>query len=321
MPAFGREQTLSAVDDRPPLVCVVGPTGTGKSSAAIELARRFDGEIVSADSRQVYRGMDIGTAKVGHRERALVPHHLLDVCDPDDEYSIHRFATDARTAIAGIQTRDRLPIVVGGTGHYVSALTRGILPPGVAPDPALRAELERLRRERGVEALAERLREIDPTAAAEIDLDNPRRLVRAIEIKSATGRSIRELESVRPVDWRPLVLGLRMERARLIDRIANRTRGMFIGGLPDEIRRLLAGGYGRDSAVGRSIGYAEGLAYLLGNRSLEEAIAGTTVTTRQYARRQMTWFRNRESVKWFDVGDNLVDNLTRAVDEFLTIFV
>ncbi len=302
----------------PPLICVVGPTGTGKSAAAIALARRFDGEVVSADSRQVYRGMDIGTAKVGAVDRAAVAHHLLDIRDPDQAYSVHEFAGDAGAAIAAIRARGRLPIVAGGTGHYVAALTRGFLPAAVAPDPALRAELDRLLEEHGVAALAERLRAVDPIAAADIDLGNPRRLMRAIEVKTATGRSIREIETTQPVPWRPLVLGLSIERDALAERIAGRARAMFAGGLRDEIRRLLARGYGRGSVLDRSIGYAEGLAHLFGGLSAEEAVDATTIASRQYARRQMTWFRNRESVQWFEVGDNLGNELAVAVEDFLT---
>jgi tRNA dimethylallyltransferase len=302
---------------RPPLVCVVGPTGTGKSAAAIALARRFDGEVVSADSRQVYRGMDIGTAKVGEAERAGVPHHLLDIRAPNQPYSVHEFARDAERAIAAIHARGRLPIVAGGTGHYLAALTRGFLPAAVEPNPALRAELERLQQEQGVVALAERLRAVDPIAAEDIDLENPRRLVRAIEVRLATGKSIREVESERDVPWRPLVLGLNMERETLAERIAARAAGMFGGGLLDEIRGLLAGGYGRGSVLDRSIGYKEGLRHLFGDLSRREAIAATTIATRQYARRQMTWLRNRESAQWFEVGDNLEEELAATVGEFL----
>ena len=301
----------------PPLICVVGPTGTGKSAAAIALAHRFDGEVVSADSRQVYRGMDIGTAKVGDIERAAVPHHLLDIRAPDQPYSVHEFARDAEEAIAAIRARGRLPIVAGGTGHYLAALTRGFLPAAVEPDPALRAELERLQEEQGVAALAERLRRVDPVVAADIDLENPRRVVRAIEVKTVTGRSIREIESARPLPWRSLALGLSMEREALAERIAERAAGMFGGGLLDEIRRLLIGGYGRGSVLDRSIGYREGLAHLFGDLSRREAIAATATATRQYARRQMTWLRNRESAQWFEVGNNLEDKLALAVEDFL----
>ncbi len=301
----------------PPLICIVGPTGTGKSAAAIALARRFDGEVVSADSRQVYRGMDVGTAKVGAVERAAVPHHLLDIREPDEPYSVHEFARDAETAITAIRARGRLPIVAGGTGHYLAALTRGFLPAAVEPDPRLRAELDQVLETQGVAALAQRLRAVDRVAAADIDLDNPRRLVRAIEVKTATGRSIREIETTRPVPWRALVLGLSMDRDALAERLAARASGMFAGGLLDEIRRLVARGYGRGSVLDRSIGYRDGLAHLFGELSRPEAITATTTATRQYARRQITWLRNRESARWFEVGDNLVDELALAVAEFL----
>ncbi len=310
---------MNQPEPRPPLVCIVGPTGAGKSSVAIRLALHFGSEIVSADSRQIYCGMDIGTAKVGPDDRANVCHHLLDLCSPGDEYSLHHFTADAETTIFDIQSRGRLPFVVGGTGHYISALTQGLRPPAVAPDPELRDELNRLLEEGGTEALAATLRELDPIAYADLDLQNPRRLVRAIEVHTSTGQSIRELESVRPLPWRPLVFGLRMEPAALAGAIAARTRKMFSGGLMDEIRGLLAAGFGWNSALGRSIGYVEGLSYLFGRLSRDEAIQATTIATRQYARRQMTWFRNRESVHWVDVGDNLIDELIQAVERSLAV--
>ncbi len=298
---------------RPPLICIVGPTGVGKSAAAMRLALHSDGEIVSADSRQIYRGMDIGTAKADSNDRALVPHHLLDICSPDNDYSLHHFSADAETTIFDIQSRGRLPIVVGGSGHYISALTQGLRPPTAPPDPVIRAELNRLIEDDGVEALAVRLQALDPIAYAGIDRQNPRRLIRAIEVHMSTGQSIRELESLQPLPWRPLVLGLRVERTVLAANIAARARRMFSSGLMDEIRRLLAAGFGWSSALGRSIGYAEGLSYLFGRLSRDEAIEATTIATRQYARRQVTWFRNREAVQWFDVDDNLTDELIRAV--------
>ena len=304
-------------DRLPPLVCVVGPTGAGKSAVAIQLALHFGGESVSADSRQIYRGMDIGTAKVGPEQRALVPHHVLDIRDPDDDYSLHQYSADAETAIFAIRSRGRLPVVVGGSGHYISALTRGLRPPTAPPGPAIRVELNRLLENEGPAALAARLQALDPVAYADIDVQNPRRLIRAIEVHMATGQSIRELESLRPVPWRPLVFGLRVERAVLAATIAARTGEMFSSGLMDEIRRLLAAGFSWNSALGRSIGYVQGLSYLFGRLSRAEAIQATTIATRQYARRQMTWFRNRETVQWFDVDDNLVDRLISAVERSL----
>ena len=304
-------------DPRPPLVCIVGPTGVGKSAVAMRVALHFGAEIISADSRQIYRGMDIGTAKASPDDRALVPHHLLDICAPDTDYSLHQFSADAETAIFHIQSRGRLPLVVGGSGHYISALTQGLRPPTAPPDPKIRAELNLLLEEDGVEALAARAQELDPIAYAGLDVQNPRRLIRAIEVHMATGQSIRELESLRPLPSPPLALGLRIERAVLAANIAARTRRMFSSGLMDEIRRLLAAGFGWNSALGRSIGYDEGLSYLFGRLSRDEAIEATTIATRQYARRQMTWFRNRETVQWFDVDDNLTDELIQAVESSL----
>ncbi len=308
---------MPPLDPHPPIICIVGPTGAGKSAVAIRLALHFGGEIVSADSRQIYRGMDIGTAKVSPTERDLVPHQLIDICAPDDNYSLHQFSADAEAAILDIQSRGHLPLVVGGSGHYISALTQGLCPPTAPPDAEFRAELNQLLEKEGLEALASRLQALDPIAYADLDLQNPRRLIRAIEVHMATGQSIRELESLQPVPWRPLVFGLRVERTVLAAAIAARTSKMFSSGLMDEIRRLLAAGYGWNSALGRSIGYVEGLSYLFGRLSRNEAIQATTVATRQYARRQMTWFRNREAVQWFDVDDNLTDELIQAIERSL----
>lgn len=301
-----------------PLVCIVGPTAIGKSTSAVQLASRLNGEIVSADSRQIYRRMDIGTAKVARKYREMVPHHLIDICDPDERYSIRTFIDNAELAITGIQSRGRLPIVVGGSGHYVTSLIQGMIPSPVRPNAELRAELAKLLQTTGIEALADRLLKLDAEGHSSIDLNNPRRIMRAIEVFVQTGSSIRDLETTKPVPWNALVIGLVTDSNILSRNIAERTRAMFQNGLLDEVRTLLAAGYGWQSAVGRSIGYSEALKYILGRSSLQEAIDLCMIATRQYARRQMTWFRNKQqSIQWLQADDNLDKTLGRIVNEFL----
>lgn len=301
-----------------PIVCIVGPTGIGKSIAAVRLASQLNAEIVSADSRQIYRRMDIGTAKIGKEYREMVPHHLIDICDPDQDYSIRKFMSDAELAIVDIQSRGCLPIVVGGSGHYVTSLVQGISPPPVRPNDELRAELAELLQTSGVQALADRLLKLDAKGHSSIDLNNPRRVIRAIEVSLQTGSSIRDLETTKPVPWNVLVIGLVTDSNILSENIAVRTRAMFQNGLLDEVRTLVAAGYGWQSAVGRSIGYSDALKYIFGRSSLKEAINLSMIATRQYARRQMTWFRNKQRcVQWLQVDDNLDDELGRTVNEFL----
>ena len=298
-----------------PLICLVGPTASGKTDLAMEIVPRFNGEVVAADSRQIYRGMDIGTSKPTRWEQKRVRHHMIDVADPFDEFSVVRYLQGALKAMEAIESRGRTPFLVGGAGQYVEALTRGVSP---APTNAeIRRELENDLARQGIDRLADRLRSLDPLGARTVDLKNPRRVLRAMEVKLATGKSIRELEKRGRPTRRTLVLGLHLPRAELSNRIQRRIDVMIEKGLLDEARRLWAGGHAENSVASRTIGYRQAFDYLFGRCTLSEAREATAATTRQYARRQMTWFRNRESVEWYSHGQDTVEQISRRIDEFL----
>jgi tRNA dimethylallyltransferase len=284
-----------------PLLFLVGPTAVGKSAIAVELALHVDGEIVSADSMQVYRGMDIGTAKLSLAERRGVPHHLLDVLDVDEPWDVARFRRMAEETIGAIHGRKHLPIVVGGSGLYVRALTQGLFQ-GPGRDESLRQELEKL--ETG--ALRQRLRECDPVSAQRIH--DRRRMIRALECFATAGRPISELQtqwkaSAKAGGGEPfLLVGLDRPRPEIYERCNRRVEIMFEAGLVDEVRRLVRRGLAPDSTAGRAIGYAEGMEHLAGRLSLPEAIAITQKRTRQFAKRQWTWFRREPGIKWLEIA-------------------
>jgi tRNA dimethylallyltransferase len=280
------------------IVVIAGPTASGKTALAVSLARRLGGEIVNADSQQVYRGLDVGTAKPTAEERAAVPHHLLDVVEPGEGMDAARFAALADAAISDIASRGRLPVVAGGTGLYLRALLHGVV---AAPgrDPALRARLEEEALRLGRPALHERLRALDPAAAARIRPNDLVRVVRALEI-AAGGRRPSELHAghaFREDRYDAVLLALDPPRAELHARIGARVREMFAGGLLDEARALLARGGG--ALAGRlPIGYAEAAACARGEIALEEAIRRVEVAHRRYARRQIVWLRKERGVEW-----------------------
>ena len=260
-------------------------------------------EVISADSRQVYRGLDVGTAKPTPADRKRVPHHLVDIIDPGETFSAHRFARIARTAITAINARRAIPVLVGGTGFYIQALLTGSPLGATPPDPELRERLTRQLQAEGPEPLISRLRAIAPDRAAAIDLDNPRRLIRALEIAEARLSRRLRTGSSSPEGLPPIAgvhfLGLEVKPATLADRIAQRTERMFQDGLLDEARWLRDLGYDRTLPALSGVGYAEALAHLDGRLShLSEAIERTTIRTRQYARRQRTWFRHQLPTNW-----------------------
>jgi len=280
---------------------VVGPTGVGKTAIAHELARLTDGEIVSADSRLFYRMMDIGTAKPTAEMRREIRYHLIDILNPDEIYTCKRFEIDARRTVEEILARDKLPLVVGGSGLYVRALTAGIFD-GPNAQPALRERLWEEARTRGGQWLWKRLQTIDPSKAAQTEPTNIVRLVRALEVYEITGKPMSELEaSARPFARSHLRIGLSRQRHELYALIDTRVDEMMSQGLLEEVKALIEKGYGRSQVLRRSLGYREMLEYLDGKLSLDRAVALIKRNTRRFAKRQMTWFRKESDILWLDI--------------------
>lgn len=283
----------------PPLLGIVGPTGSDKSALAMAVARLLPVEILVADSRQVHRGMDIGTAKPDHAARAAVPHHLLDLVDPDERFTVAQWVARARELIPEIGDRGRQPLLVGGAGLYVAALVEGHEYQAQGSDLAMRASLSDDLASSGLPSLVQRLDKISPAAAAHVDRTNSRRVIRALERASGGG--------VAPVaaaaySGRVALIGLHRPREVLYRRIDERARWLFANGLLEEVSALLAKGYGPELRPMTGHGYAESMRHLAGEWTLEEAIEGTARRTRQYAKRQLTWFRNQARVTWLDAG-------------------
>ncbi|MBP2217521.1 tRNA (adenosine(37)-N6)-dimethylallyltransferase MiaA [Arthrobacter sp. CAN_C5] len=292
----------------PPLVAVVGPTGSGKSSIGIDLARRFDGEIINADSMQFYRGMDIGTAKVTLEERLGVPHHLLDTLDVRDEASVAAYQEQARAAVDDIRGRGRMPILVGGSGLYLRAALDVLEFPGT--DAAIRTRLEDELARAGADPLRERLADVDPVSAGR-DLD-PRRLIRALEVHEVTGRPFSSFMPQRRYHQPALQIGLQVDRALLRERLATRVHTMVDNGLLDEVATLDSQGLRTGRTASRALGYAQFLRVLDGEWTADEAASDTIDATRRFARRQLTWFRADPRITWLDWEDPLL--ATRAAD-------
>jgi tRNA dimethylallyltransferase len=288
----------------PPLVVIVGPTGVGKTALSLELAETLRGEVVSADSRQVYRGMDIGTAKPTPEERARVPHHLIDILDPDQRFSLAEYQDRAYAAIADITRRGRLPLLVGGTGQYVRAVVEGWRIPRVPPDPVLRAQL-RKRAASDPQALYERLIELDPAAAEFVDPRNLRRVIRALEVCIKSGRPFSEQRGKSPPPDSTLQIGLTMERAALYERIDARVEVMVAQGLVQEVQALLEQGYDWSLSAMSSLGYLQLRGYLEGQISLQEAVTLIQSETRRYIRHQYNWFRlDDPRIHWLDAAES-----------------
>ena len=284
------------------IVCVVGPTACGKTRLGVELARRFDGEVVSADSMQIYRGMAIGTAAPTEAEMNGVPHHMVGVADPREPYSAARFVEEATACVDDILARGRLPIVVGGTGLYLDALVSGRrFAAGSSESPTRRA-LQARRDSEGIEALYAELGRIDPAAAARLHLKDEKRILRALEIYYETGQTITEHDAqsrLQPPRYQAVYIGLSFEdRANLRTLIDARVDAMMAAGLADEVRALLDAGVDRHSTALQAIGYKELLSALNGERSLEEAAEEIKLRSRQYAKRQLTWLRRNKAIHW-----------------------
>jgi tRNA dimethylallyltransferase len=293
-----------------PIVAVVGATAAGKTGLSLDLAARLEGEIVNTDAMQVYRGMDVGTAKLAEPDRRGIPHHLLDLLDVTEPLTVAEFQGWARAAVADIRARGKTPVLVGGSALYTRAVLDRFEFPGTDPDVRRRLEAELA--DMGAPELHRRLAQVDPGAAARILPDNGRRIVRALEVVRITGRpfsaTLPEHEYADP--W-SIQIGVGIDRPTLDSRIAGRVRGMFDVGLVDEVRRLLDAGLARGRTARTAIGYREVAAYLHGETTLDEAVEATTTATRRFSRRQDGWFRKDPRVVW--VGWDDPDRVERAV--------
>lgn len=294
------------MDALPRLISLVGPTSSGKSRLALELAQKLDGEIVSADSRQIYRGLDIGTAKPTPTEQARVPHHLIDLREPDEPFSLAEYQSAAFPVIDGILRRGRLPLLVGGTGLYHRAVIDNLQIPEVAPQPKLRAELS----QQTTDQLAERLRRSDPETAAQIELANPRRVIRALEVLAVTGQGMAAHRVAGARRYDVLKLGLAVEPDELRQRIRTQVERRYEIGVADEVRGLLDQGYDPAVLTERAIAYGPILRLLDGELAETEAIAETIRLEAAYAKRQRTWFRRDPEIIWLDDPADAMSRIT-----------
>ncbi len=303
----------------PRLIAVVGPTAVGKTALAIALAQRFHGEIVNADSRQVYVGMDIGTAKPTHEEQAAAPHHLIDIREPDEPLSLGEYLPLARCKVTDIVRREKLPILCGGTGQYIWAFLEGWQVPKVPPDPVYRGNLERRAAIEGLETLWSELKTLDPDRAEAIDRHNTRRIIRALEIVRALGgRTSGTARSPEP-PYDALIIGLTAERSTLYSKIDARFDGMMQDGLLEEARKLACDGYALGDGPLSGVGYSQLGQYLAGEMPRDDAIQRSKTQTHRLVRRQYTWFKpNDERIFWLDSTHELpVAEACRHVHEFL----
>ena len=320
----------------PKILVIVGPTGIGKSALGMRLARNFDGEIIGADSRQVYRQMSIGTAKPSNADRAEIPHHLVDIIDPDERYSLALFLRDAKQAIHNTKNeRARLPIVVGGTGQYIWGLLEDWHVPQVKPNAKMRNSLERRLELEGLATLCDELHRLDPAAAARIDRRNPRRVVRALEValssvastttastnekQRAAGKDADRSRKSQP-DFDAMVIGVTMERAALYDYIDDRIDAQMADGWLEEVRQLRELGYGMQHSALSGLGYAELIRHLDGELALDEAVQRIKFRTHNYARKQYNWFRlTDERIRWLNapIGDTEYARLAGDVRAWL----
>ncbi len=288
-----------------PLIAIVGPTAVGKTELSLQLAERFDGEIISSDSRLFYRGMDIGTAKPSAAEMARVPHHLIDIANPDETWSLGQFQKAAAMLIEEIAGRGKLPFLVGGTGQYFRAVTEGWSPPEVRADERLRVVLEKMKAEKGEKWLHDTLAVLDPEAAEKIDYRNVRRTIRALEVIFLTGRKFSSQRRKRgePI-YHLLTIGLRRERPELYARVDLRIEQMFEAGLLNEVQALLDAGYSPELPSMSALGYRECVQVLQGTMTKSEAIVQMKRVTRVFVRRQANWFKDDdEAIMWFEADD------------------
>lgn len=311
---------MSKTHAKKKIVAIIGPTGVGKSTLAVKIACAFNGEVVGCDSRQVYRYMDIGTAKPFPEEIASVPHHLVDIIYPDETLSLAEYQQLAYHTIDNIMDREKLPLLVGGTGQYFWAVVEGWEVPRVPPDLELRRRLEKEAIEKGREELYEELRLVDPESARKIDSRNVRRVIRALEVFHSRGVPFSSLQNKKSSRYETLVIGLTMERKELYRRVDKRVDDMIYRELVGEVKKLLEMGYGFELTAMSGIGYKQIGEYLQGKISLREAIQQIKFETHRYVRQQYTWFRLKdERIHWFNVIDNVEPDIFKLVTEHLVL--
>lgn len=284
------------------VLVIVGPTAVGKTALSIKLAHEFNGEVISGDSMQVYQGLDIGTAKVTPTEMDGIPHYLIDILRPDQQFTVADFVSMSQTKLAEIGAQQKLPLIVGGTGLYVQALLDnfGLGATTQFTDEQVRADLEAFAAKEGKQALWDRLAQLDPQAAQKIPVNNVRRVVRALEVCQVSGQLFSAQADSASGDYDPLIIGLNTERQVLYQRINQRVDLMVKAGLVDEARQLYQAG-GTKLAAGKGIGYKELYPYFAGTAPLADCVERIKINSRHYAKRQLTWFRNRMEVNWFDI--------------------
>ena len=293
-----------------PLIVILGPTASGKTGLAIQIAQALNGEIIGADSRQVYRYMDIGTAKPTPDQLAAVPHHLIDIIDPTDHLTLARYQQMTYELIDAIHQRGKIPLLVGGTGQYLTAVTEGWSIPQVEPDHAMRDELEAEAERLGVEHLYNRLVAVDPEAAEKIHPNNVRRVIRSLEVFMITGEKISVLQQKRKPPYRIMELGLQIERLLLYEHADARVDQMMAAGFLAEVQRLLDMGYDRKLPSLSGLGYSQLAAHLLDDYPLNQAVEDTKIATHDFIRRQLTWFRNHDNgILWHNVehSETIID--------------
>jgi tRNA dimethylallyltransferase len=312
----GNEKTL--VGDRTPVVIIIGPTAVGKTKTSIELAEKLDAEIISADSRLFYRGMNIGTAKPTQDDCDRVPHHLIDIVDPDQVWSVVDFKQAARKVITDVHARGRIPFLVGGTGQYIRAVIEGWEIPQVEPDIRLRAALESWADTITANGMHQRLAIIDPSASERIEPNNLRRTIRALEVIFKTGKRFSKQRRKGVPPYNSLVVGLHRPRDELYKRIDERIQLMLKEGLIDEVRWLLSQGYSPNLPTLSAIGYQEIIYYLRGRTTIEESIRLIQRRTRVFVRRQANWFKSDDpGILWFDVSSESIDDIENAIHQWL----
>ncbi|RHW33563.1 tRNA (adenosine(37)-N6)-dimethylallyltransferase MiaA [Oceanobacillus profundus] len=303
------------------VVAIMGPTAVGKTKLSIELAKRFNGEIISGDSMQVYKGLDIGTAKIKQAEMQGIPHHMLDIREPDEDFSAADFKELVQQYIAEITARGKLPIIVGGSGLYIQAALYDYNFSDRKRDPLLTKEMEEIVKLEGIMPLYQRLEQIDPEQAKKIHPNNHRRVIRALEIYETTGMTMSEYEKNQVMEspYNPILLGLEMPRALLYERINDRVDQMIEKGLKTEVKKVYDEGYASCQSM-KAIGYKEWISYFKGEQSLEGTVELLKRNSRRYAKRQYTWFKNKMDVTWYSVTPSTIDeNFTLIFEELAGI--